>query len=71
MENCWGEEEVVEEVDEEEPEISSNKTAGRTGLRLTGLIDRRKEQQLGRPVWSTDVHNMHKGMSGRPPGRPQ
>ena len=60
--------EVVEEVDEEKKRIKSSSS---TGARSTGPVDRRQKQQLGRPVWSTDVHaDMHRVAVDRS-GRPQ
>ena len=51
---------IAEEVDDEK----TKGTAAENGSSS-------RKQVAGRPARSTEVHNMHKGMSDRPPGRPQ
>ena len=56
---CRKREEVVEEVDDEGLHQKEAATAGQHSSNRRA-VDR---QQIGRPVRSTDVHNMHRGVA--------
>ena len=57
---CRKREEVVEEVDDAVKESAAIGISRRT---VDHPVDRPQQQQIGRSVRSTDVHNMHRGVA--------
>ena len=60
---------IAEEVDDEKAKETAveNRSSSRKQVeRSTGLVDCPQYQKFGRPVRSTDVHNVHKLELGRP-----
>ena len=73
--------EEVDEVFAKETAAAAEGISTTAGERSTGPVDRPQQQQIGRPVRSTDVHKHAQGVAvdrsgrpqkeiGRPPGRP-
>ena len=65
--DCRGVVEVIaKEVDDEKAKGNSSSKAANSSRSKGSVdrpVDRPHKQEIGRPAWSTDVHNVHKEIS--------